>query len=97
MDPLRRLLLVSGLLVPFSSQPEREAILPRKVEVRPGMTGMEVQNLLGKPDRVARQILYRRYLEQWTYERPSLLIEFHGSKGQEVYVQTVHHLVPGRP
>src|SRR5262245_58660903 len=45
--------------------------------VRQGMTSEEVRAALGKPQRVARQILYGRYQEMWTYEQPSLVrVEF---------------------
>jgi hypothetical protein len=39
--------------------------------VRVGMTADQVRQLLGPPRRVARQILYRRYLEQWSYDAPA--------------------------
>jgi hypothetical protein len=51
----------------------------------------EVKELLGPPAKVARQILFRRYVEQWTYETPlPLLLEFHFRKGQESRLYTVH-------
>lgn len=59
--------------------------------VRPSMTAEEVRKALGAPRRISRQILYRRYLEQWTYDNPtSLWVEFVCPKGQEPYVLTVH-------
>ena len=64
---------------------------PESAHIRPGLTGDEVRKLLGPPKRISRQILYRRYLEQWLYDVPSQLwIEFNCLKGQEPYVLTVH-------
>lgn len=59
--------------------------------IRPGMTADEVRALMGPPKRVAREILYRRYLEFWTYERPQLIwIEFRCEHGQDPRVANVH-------
>jgi hypothetical protein len=58
-------------------------------------TAAEAQDLLGKPKRVARQILYGRYLEQWTYDDPvAVRIEFDWRKGQEKQILTVQPLSP---
>lgn len=66
-------------------------------EARPGMTAAQVRELLGPPKRVAREILYARYVEQWTYDDPPVRIEFDWRKGQEKQIQTVHPLsAPGR-
>jgi hypothetical protein len=63
-------------------------------KVRPGMAADAVRQLLGQPNRIARQILYRRFLEQWIYDEPAgLWIEWDCLKGQEPRVLTVH--VPG--
>ncbi len=71
----------------------------RKVQqVRPGMTPDEVRRLLGPPERVARQILYRRYLEQWIYDPPlSLRIGWDCLSGQDPQVQTVQATTPEKP
>jgi SmpA / OmlA family len=66
--------------------------------LRPGMTQDEVRRLLGPPKRVARQILYRRYLEQWVYEGGNAVrIEFDCVRGKEPQILTVHLLTPSRP
>jgi hypothetical protein len=66
--------------------------------LRPGMTQAEVRGLLGPPKRVARQILYRRYLEQWVYEGAhAARIEFDCVRGKEPQILTVHPLTPPRP
>jgi hypothetical protein len=60
-------------------------------KVRIGMKPAEVLQLLGKPKHIGRQILYRRYLEQWVYDHPApLWIDFECVKGQEAHVVTVH-------
>jgi hypothetical protein len=61
-------------------------------DIREGMTEKDVRVLLGSPQRKAKQILYRRYLEQWAYERPSIIrIEFECVLGQLPRVKTVEH------
>jgi hypothetical protein len=58
-------------------------------------TAAELRQLLGPPQRIARQILYRRYLEQWSYDDPLLLhIEWDCHKGQEPQILTVQTLTP---
>jgi hypothetical protein len=59
------------------------------------MPAAEVRRLLGPPKRIARQILYGRYLEQWTYDDPALRIEFDWRKGQEKQILTVQPLTGG--
>jgi hypothetical protein len=67
-------------------------------QVRAGMTPNAVRDLMGPPTRVARQILYRRYLEQWSYGHPNRVwIEFNCVKGQEPTVLTVHQPGAGKP
>jgi hypothetical protein len=64
----------------------------------PGMTQAEVQRLLGPPKRTARQILYRRYLEQWVYEGAKpVRIEFDCVRGKEPQILTVQPLTPSHP
>ena len=56
-----------------------------------GMTDAEVQKHLGRPTHRARQILYRRYLEQWVYDRSEgLWLEFDCLKGQDPRLVAVH-------
>jgi hypothetical protein len=82
---------------PRAEQPD----LPPAVDLarlHPGMSQDEVRRLLGPPKRVARQILYRRYLEQWVYEGPNAVrIEFDCVRGKEPQILTVHPLTPPRP
>jgi hypothetical protein len=54
----------------------------------------EVRELLGPPRQVLRQVLYRRYVEQWHYDTPlTLCVVLQAVKGQEARVQSV--LLPG--
>lgn len=65
---------------------------PKAEQVRIGMTVEEVRNLLGAPRRTARQILYHRHFELWTYEVPApIWIEFTCVRGQESRVSRVYH------
>jgi hypothetical protein len=81
----------------------REAVEPidrarNAARVRIGMTPAEVRALLGAPDRVARQILYHRYLEQWVYnDQAPLWVEFNCLRGKEPYVLTVQAPAPPNP
>jgi hypothetical protein len=59
---------------------------------------VRVRELLGRPPSVARQILYRRYLELWTYDRPAGFgVVFEGRKGQEPRVRAVRWGRPQKP
>jgi hypothetical protein len=54
------------------------------MRLRIGMTQAEVKKIYGEPARVARQILFRRHLEQWVYDgAQSIRIEFNCLRGQE--------------
>jgi hypothetical protein len=51
-------------------------------DLRPGITPAEVRQAFGPPKRLARQVLYHRYLEQWIYDAPaSLRVEFDYPRG----------------
>jgi hypothetical protein len=81
---------------------EPEAPVGKKAEVDPKAllarlrkcrTPAEVEDLLGKPKHVARQILFSRYIEQWTYGDPfPVWIDFDWPKGKEKQIQTVQPL-----
>jgi hypothetical protein len=63
-----------------------------------GATGKKVVNQLGQPNRIARQILLGRHIEQWTYAEPiALRIEFRAVRGQEIQVLSVHSLRSKKP
>jgi hypothetical protein len=60
-------------------------------KLEPGMTAEQVRQQVGPPKRIARQVLYHRYLEQWIYDQPSasrLHFDCHrGEKPQLVWKQ----------
>jgi hypothetical protein len=66
--------------------------------LRSGMPAADVIQRLGPPQHVARQVLYGRWVEQWTYDKPpAVRIVFDWRKGQEKQIQTVQPLsTPGR-
>jgi len=98
MPPGPMLLGVAGalLLVSVAGQPGwAEQPKPPAGGVRPGMSQKQVLEQLGKPKQIARQILYRHYLEQWVYDGPQAVrIEFDCVRGRE---PTVQSLTPLRP
>jgi hypothetical protein len=58
-----------------------------------GKTPNEVKQLLGSPQRVSRQMVYRRLVEQWIYDRPlPLCIVWQSHRGQETQILSVHPL-----
>ena len=49
-----------------------------------GMTPEQVRQLVGAPQRIARQILYHRYREQWLYDTPApIRLTFDCPRGQK--------------
>jgi hypothetical protein len=81
------LLLSTSIGVRAPAQPAAD-----RAVVRRGMTPAEVRQILGPPARVARQILFRRHLEQWIYDQPEAArVEFNCVRGEEPYVLTVAH------
>jgi hypothetical protein len=59
--------------------------------LRPGLTAAEVVQVLGPPKRVARQVLYKRCVEQWYYDAPfPLRVELDWVQGRESQFQAVH-------
>jgi hypothetical protein len=49
-----------------------------------GMTPEQVRQLVGAPKRIARQILYHRYREQWLYDTPfPIRLTFDCPRGQK--------------
>jgi hypothetical protein len=71
---------------------------PDLKKLRPGLSQAEVRELLGPPRHVARQILYRRYLEQWLYDAPNAVrVEFDCVRGKAPQILTVHPHTNARP
>jgi hypothetical protein len=82
-------LLLPGCLPTDKVPPaERQQNMAR---IHAGMSADEVRKLLGSPDHTARQILDRRYVEQWSYDDPpGFWIELDCVKGQDPRVIGVH-------
>jgi len=60
-------------------------------KIQIGMSAATVLKIMGQPSRTARQILYRRYREQWFYDHlPDAWIDFDCFKGQDAHVTAVH-------
>lgn len=67
---------------------------PNGEKIRRGMTMAEVKRVLGapQPSNVSRQVLFRRHIEQWRYEKPSICVEFNCVRGEEPFVMHVYRL-----
>ena len=66
--------------------------------IHKGMTAAELIDLHGKPQKIVRQILFRRHVEQWTYTEPiSVRVELQALRGQEARVVSVHSLRSKKP
>jgi hypothetical protein len=93
--------LMVVFLVGAQREPERtsgkEPTLSEWKGVGRTMSADEVKRRLGPPRRVARQILFRRHLEQWTYGTPPVCIELDCVRGQEMQVVSVHSLRSEKP
>lgn len=89
------LLLIVGLAsLAFLSSPvarltadddkAREERLHAFAKLEPGMTPERVRQLVGSPKRIARQIYYHHYREQWLYDTPmSIRLTFDCPRGQK--------------
>jgi hypothetical protein len=76
--------------------PDPAAALAR---VERGQTAEQVREMLGAPPRrIARQILYHRYREQWIYDQPYFVrLEFDCPRGQKPQLIFIQKLAPGQP
>jgi hypothetical protein len=87
MEPREgRLLLRKGLQRLVDQGVDRRELGRRLAEVLPALsqTPAEVADVLGSEKQVSRQVLYRRYREQWLYDSPlPLLVVFDVRKGRE--------------
>jgi hypothetical protein len=94
---MRKLLVIGFILLGLSGPGGPSSADEDKGKPRVGMTAAETRHLLGPPKRIARLILYRRHLEQWSYEEPPLRIELSCVRGQEVRIVSVHPLRSEKP
>jgi hypothetical protein len=95
---LLRSIFVPALLVGvglLNAAPLDRAAIPkddrqaRAAEIKKDMTANDVLNLIGKPQRIGRQIVFRRHLEQWVFEDLGIRVEFSCLPGEEPHVQSV--------
>jgi hypothetical protein len=93
-------LWVSGLLAPTGPAEEapptaRDDWGQKLARLHSGLTAAQVRLRLGPPHRVARQLLYHRYLEQWLYNAPTpIRLEFECRRGQPPLLT---ELAPAKP
>lgn len=68
-----------------AGHPEGEpAWAQARQQLQTGMTPEQARTILGPPQRIARQLLFQRYREQWVYLRPGRLrLDFECHKGQK--------------
>jgi hypothetical protein len=89
-----RFLLAVGIALTLGvaqAEPPDDNALNR---LKPGLSEKEVRELLGgPPNTIAREILYNRYVEQWTYDN-KVRLEFAGRKGEAKQLQTWQRLSP---
>lgn len=97
------LLLVAVLLVvPYASTvvgderqgaKDRKALVAQLANLERGMSSEQVRERLGAPERVARQILYHRYREQWIYDTLlPIRLTFECPRGQKPQLLSVPRL-----
>ena len=86
------LVLALPALLARADAPERGAF----GRIRRGMTVDEVKQILGAPARVSREILFRRYVEEWQYDEPAGWIEFNCVRGEQPYVLNSHAVLNDR-
>ena len=83
-------LFLLGIGTPASAQD-----LPAKAaELRAGMTADEVSRHLNKkePERIVRQILYRRHQEQWFYDNGNIRLEFECQPNKQLRLMRIFQL-----
>jgi hypothetical protein len=96
VSSLLSLPLALALSAVLPGDADRKPIEPALL--RPGMTSAEVLERLGPPKKTARQLLYKRCLEQWIYEAPHFLrIEFDCVQGRRAQVLTIQPFPSPRP
>jgi hypothetical protein len=82
--PVALVFLWSGLCDSAAdNENEGEVRLRAFAKLERGMTPEQVRRQVGAPKRIARQILYHRYREQWLYDTPSpICLTFDCPRGQ---------------
>jgi hypothetical protein len=78
-------------VAPADREESARKLIPLLAAAAP--TPEAVQQLLGPPQQTCRQVVYRRYLEQWTYDLPvPLCVTWQASPGNEMRLEAVHAL-----
>jgi hypothetical protein len=96
MGPLLPSLIAAAALGVLS--PAEGAKKPPDLNRLKGMPAAQVREILGPPRRVARQILYKRCVEQWIYEGPLFLrLEVDCVQGRQSQILTVHTITNNKP
>jgi hypothetical protein len=74
----------------------RHPAMPDFAKLQHGLTPEQVRQRVGEPRRIARQILYHRYLEQWFYDTPvPVRLTFTCPRGQPPQLLSWHGLPQG--
>jgi len=70
---------------------EAQPAAPNRDQIQVGMPASEVRRLLGRPNRIVRQILLRRQVAQWSYDGlVPFWIEIEHVRGQEAKVTAIN-------
>ena len=80
-------LSILPVFLPTSIAEQQPAV--RLGAVRRGMSLEEVRPLVGRPEHISRQILFRRHLEQWQFDEATGWIEWNCLRGEAPYVLQV--------
>ena len=90
------MILLGGVSLTAVGQPADPAPSWRIDQVQAGMTGKQVEELLGPPATAARQIFSQGTLVQWIYERPERCrVRLRHNLGKEPLVYAIDR--PNRP
>ncbi len=94
MQTLLWMVIIPGIALPTEKQ-----FKARIAELKPGQM-VELKKLrerLGKPDHIARQILFRRSIVQWIYLRhPGWMIRLNCVQGKAPVVDRILSPIPRR-
>jgi hypothetical protein len=90
------IITISGLVASLCtfSPVGAEDLTAKIASLRTGMTAEEVGKHLSsqKPERIVRQVIYRRHLEQWYYNDGSVRLEFDCRPNEEPRLHAIIQL-----
>lgn len=58
----------------------------KRDQIRIGMSPENIRTMYGMPDKIARQVLFQRFIEQWLYKKKGLRVAFDCFKGRDAIV-----------